>query len=74
MKYCRVCGEVIPEGRLKVLPNAVTCVNHSNVEKKLGFQVVTGKDTYTELNIVDAETFQKLSALERKNFGQGLQM
>ena len=28
-KACTVCNVEIPEGRLKILPHATTCVNHS---------------------------------------------
>lgn len=28
-RKCTVCSMVIPEGRLKILPHARTCVNHS---------------------------------------------
>ncbi len=33
MKNCTVCGSQIPEGRLKAVPNAVTCVEHSNATR-----------------------------------------
>jgi hypothetical protein len=72
MKYCKICGEAIPEGRIKALPNTETCVEHSDVNKKLGFAVITGKDTYTELDIVEPDTYEELKKLERKNFGSGL--
>ena len=29
MKTCKVCGSQIPKGRLKALPNTLTCVEHS---------------------------------------------
>jgi len=66
MKYCVVCNEEIPEGRLKSLPNVDTCVEHSNVKKKLGFSVITGKTTYSELDIVDEKLYKKLKSLDRK--------
>lgn len=68
MKYCVVCGEEIPEGRIKVLPNAETCVKHSGVEKKKGFVVISGKTTYSELDIVDDNTYKTLSKLDRKGW------
>jgi len=72
MKYCKICGELIPEGRLKALPNTSTCVICSNSEKKVGFRVITGKNTYTELDIVDQETYQKLTnQQERKGQSPG---
>ena len=30
---CMVCGTQIPEGRLKALPGAKTCVQHSTATK-----------------------------------------
>ena len=33
---CIKCGETIPEGRLKALPTAKTCVSCSGVQKKIG--------------------------------------
>ena len=68
MKYCRVCGEEIPEGRIKALPNAETCVEHSSAEKKKGFVVISSKTTYSELEIVDDSTFKVLDKLDRKGY------
>ena len=68
MKYCKICGEVIPEGRVKALPNATTCVHCSNTGKKRGFSVITGKTTYSELDIVDENQYKKLTELDRKKF------
>lgn len=70
MKYCKVCGEVIPEGRVKALPNATTCVEHSEAKKKLGFSVITGKTTYSELDIVDEKQYKNLKSLDRKRITQ----
>lgn len=33
MKNCKVCGQEIPAGRVKALPNTTTCVQHSNADK-----------------------------------------
>lgn len=68
MKYCTVCGEIIPEGRVKALPNITTCVEHSNAKKKLGFSVITGKTTYSELDIVDDNAYKTLKEFDRKKF------
>ena len=70
MKKCRKCGEEIPEARLKALPNTETCVNCSGVQKKAGFPMVTGKTEYTDLQIVDRSTYERLMQLqERKGYG-----
>lgn len=66
---CRKCGEEIPKGRLKALPNAQTCVKCSSTEKVAGFQLVTGKTEYSALQIVDQETARRLAQLqERKGY------
>ena len=49
---CIVCGNEIPEQRLKILPHTKTCVNCSQAERVAGFPVITGKTTYSELQIV----------------------
>jgi len=69
MRYCIHCNESIPDGRIKALPNVKTCVNCSNTGKKLGFSVITGKTTYSELDIVDENTYKILKSFDRKIFG-----
>lgn len=65
-KFCTECDAEIPEGRIKALPDTEVCVNCSDTEKKLGFRVITGKSTYTELEIVDnKEKLDKLKRYER---------
>jgi hypothetical protein len=66
MKYCIICNALIPEGRIKALPNVQTCVEHSNAKKKLGFSVITSKTTYSELDIVDEAQYKYLKSLDRK--------
>lgn len=53
MKYCKVCGEEIPEGRIKALPEVETCVEHSDVEKEKGLKIVTDEGTYVDLEIAN---------------------
>ena len=31
-KYCIECNELIPEGRVKILPHTRTCVEHSTTD------------------------------------------
>lgn len=57
---CIHCGNVIPDGRLKILPNTKTCVKCSEVSRVAGFPVISGKTTYSELQIVKQETAQEL--------------
>ena len=59
MKYCKICGEEIPEGRIKALPNAETCVEHSGSKKKKGFVVISGENI--KLDIVEDDTFKVLT-------------
>lgn len=69
MKKCIICGEDIPIGRLKALPNTNTCVKCSGVSKKKGFRVISSKTTYSELDIVDENTYKILSGLDRNHWG-----
>ena len=64
-RICRKCGIDISEGRLKALPETQTCVDCSKTNRKKGFKVITGKDTYTELDIVDEETFNVLDKYDK---------
>lgn len=68
---CIKCGNIIPEARLKILPNTNCCVNCSTVQKKVGFQIIDGKTTYSELDIVDpdSEAAYNLSRMKRNHFG-----
>lgn len=66
--YCIYCGKQILEGRVKALPNVETCVEHSDVEKKRGFRIISGKTTYTELEIVNESRFKILDQFSRKGF------
>ena len=71
-KECRCCGKEIPEGRLKALPKTITCTECSDTGKVAGFQMITGKTEYSELQLVDQKTFRKLSHLQnRKGYGIG---
>ena len=60
----------IPEARVEALPNVKTCVKHSMAGKVAGYQVITGKDTYTELQISSQEEVDKLYDLGSRK-GQG---
>jgi hypothetical protein len=71
MKYCIICNEIIPEGRILALPNVETCVEHSDVKKKLGFSVITSKTTYSELDIVDEKTYKNLKKLDKNHSHSG---
>ena len=66
MGKCIKCGNQIPEGRLKALPDTKTCVNCSSVDKIRGFRIITGKTTYTALQLVDAKKFKELTAKQAR--------
>ena len=63
---CIKCGSPIPDGRLKALPNANTCVCCSGVQKVAGFAIITGKNTYSEIQIVSQETAKHLSSIQER--------
>lgn len=68
-RFCK-CGDEIPEGRLKALPNATTCMKCSQTGRVSGHPLITGKTTYSELQIVSAETGEQLAkAQERVGYG-----
>jgi len=67
---CIKCSNPIPEGRLKALLNTKTCTECSRTGKVGGHVVISGKNTYSEIQIVDAETAQKLHDMQsRDGFG-----
>ena len=57
---CSKCKEEIPEGRLKALPGATTCVNCSNSRMKRSVTVVKGEgeDTFNDLIIMEADEYE----------------
>jgi hypothetical protein len=65
-RLCTVCQEEINPLRIKALPDTKTCVNHSTVGAKRG-RILTlgeGDHTYNEIEILDEETYRKVTALE----------
>lgn len=63
-KRCIVCDVVIPEGRIRVLPNTKTCVEHSSASP-YGIRTVaygtTADDAQQEFEIIrDPELVRKL--------------
>ena len=61
---CLHCQEPIPEARIKALPGAKTCVQCSQTGRVAGFQVISSKTTYTELQLVDQDQAQMLYKLQ----------
>ena len=70
-KNCSVCGIQIPEGRVKILPNTTTCVNHSTTERFVANVVSQGNpeagEFTSEIEIVrDTEVANKLHQYEKQ--------
>lgn len=69
-RNCKNCKSPIPEGRLVILPFTQTCVNCSTTQKVGGHTIISGKNTYSEVQIVDQETAQNLARMQsRSTFG-----
>ena len=67
MKNCIKCGEVIPEGRLKALPTAKTCVNCSGVQKKGTITVMKGEGDHTWIETIHLEHDEYKAYIEAEN-------
>lgn len=63
---CKHCNLPIPEGRLKILPNATTCVSCSNEEKVAGITVVHHKTGHTVEVVKDQETAKEFNRLSSR--------
>lgn len=55
-KYCVNCGGAINPLRLKALPGTKQCVGCSNTSRVAGVQIITGKTTYSSIQVVDQDT------------------
>ena len=60
-RFCKVCGEQIHPMRLKVLPTAVTCVEHSTTGPKRArtLSLGQGDHNYNEIEILDEEVYRQ---------------
>ena len=65
-RFCKVCGEQINPMRLKVLPTAVTCVEHSTTGQKRArtLSLGQGDHNYNEIEILDEEVYRQVVAIE----------
>lgn len=73
--YCIKCGQPIPEGRLKVLPTAKTCVHCSQAQRVAGFPLITGKTEYSALQIVSKQEAERLQKMQtRRGTGASMSM
>ena len=66
---CTRCGKEIPELRLKALPHTKTCVQCSDTSRVAGFPIVSGKTTYSELQIVSQEKAEELYEKQERKGG-----
>ena len=73
---CCKCYKPIPEARLEALPNTKTCVECSSVERDYVRTIISGKTTYSEVEVIKnkdtKEYLQKLDAKGRQGFGSML--
>ena len=73
---CCKCYKPIPEARLKALPNTKTCVSCSSVERDYVRTIISGKTTYSEVEVIknkDTKDYlQKLDSKGRQGFGSML--
>lgn len=65
-RFCKVCGEQIHPMRLKVLPTAVTCVEHSTTGQKRArtLSLGQGDHNYNEIEILDEDVYRQVVAIE----------
>jgi len=64
---CSKCDEIIPKGRLKILPDTKECVECSSTEPNMVRTIITGKTTYSEIEVIkNKETKEYLQRLEGK--------
>jgi len=73
---CCKCCKPIPEARLKALPNTKTCIECSSVERDYVRTIISGKTTYSEVEVIKnkdtKEYLQKLDSKGRQGFGSML--
>ena len=67
--HCQNCQQPIPEARRKALPGARTCIDCSQTGRKAGFPIISGKTSYSELQLVDQELAQELYAKQDRKGG-----
>tara|TARA_R100001509_G_C4734855_1_gene171160 strand:- start:287 stop:517 length:231 start_codon:yes stop_codon:yes gene_type:complete len=64
---CVKCKEVIPVGRLKALPGTKVCVNCSDTQRWYLRNIISGKTTYSEAEIIkDPELAVKMRKMDRR--------
>jgi phage FluMu protein Com len=73
---CTKCHKLIHKARIQALPDTRTCVKCSSVGKWYTRPVITGKTTYSEVEVIkDPETAKEMHKLDkrgRQGFGSAL--
>jgi len=73
-RCCRKCGRQINPGRLQALPGAVCCVGCSDTGRWYVRNVISGKTTYCETEVIKdasaAESIRKMD--QRTGWGSNL--
>ncbi len=73
---CCKCNELIPEARIKALPSTRECVECSSVERNYVRTIISGKTTYSEVEVIkNKDTKEYLRVLDskgRQGFGSML--
>lgn len=65
--YCSKCHEKINPLRLKALPSATTCVECSSTSKWYVRNVISGKTTYCETEIIkDREAAESIRRMDQR--------
>lgn len=64
---CIKCQEKINPLRVKALPDTKTCVNCSSTSRWYVRNIISGKTTYAETEVIkDPETAKTISAMDRR--------
>ena len=64
---CIKCKEAIPVGRLKAIPGTKVCVNCSDTQRWYLRNIISGKTTYSEAEIIkDPELAVKMRKMDRR--------
>tara|TARA_R100000541_G_scaffold753_4_gene4363 strand:+ start:7795 stop:8352 length:558 start_codon:yes stop_codon:yes gene_type:complete len=73
---CHKCNTPIPIARLKILPETIECVECSSTEQNMVRTIITGKTTYSEIEVIKnkdtKEYLQRLEGKGRTGFGSML--
>ena len=73
---CKKCQVLIPRLRMKALPSATTCVNCSTTEAVYARAIITGKTTYSEIEVIRdpaaAAEMRRWDSMGRSGFGSSL--